>query len=69
MGTFVRLRQIRATHKELAERLAAVEKSMTSVSKLYSTFLRQLMEPPPESPKPPIGVLPPNAEKHKTCDR
>jgi len=59
MRTFVRLRQILATHKELAERLQAMEKKYDQKFKVVFDILRQLMEPPPEPSKPPIGFMPP----------
>lgn len=59
MRTFVRLRQLLATHKDLAERLAAMEKKYDQRFKVVFDILRQLMEPPPEPPKPPIGFMPP----------
>ena len=63
MRTFVRLRQILATRKELAERLAAMENKYDRRFKIVFDILKQLMEPPPEPPKPPMGFLPPS--KHK----
>ena len=43
--TFVRLRQILATHKELAERLTAMEKKYDQRFKVVFDILKQLMEP------------------------
>ncbi len=60
MRTFVRLRQILATHKELAERLAAMEKKYDQRFKVVFDILKQLMEPPPEPAKRPIGFVPPS---------
>jgi hypothetical protein len=57
MRTFVRLRQILATHKDLAERLTAMEKKYDRKFKVVFDILRQLMEPPPEPPKDPIGFI------------
>ena len=51
MRTFVRLRQILATHKQLA----TIEKKYDQQFKVVFDILKQLMEPPPESPKRPIG--------------
>lgn len=59
MRTFVRLRQILATHKELAERLAAMEKKYDQRFKVVFDILKQLTEPP-ENPKRPIGFIPPS---------
>jgi len=60
MRTFVRLRQILANHKELAERLAAMETKYDQRFKVVFDILKQLMEPPPEPPKRPIGFVPPS---------
>ena len=57
MRTFVRLRQILATHKELAERLTAMEKQYDQRFKVVFDILKQLMEAPPEPPKRPIGFV------------
>ena len=62
MGTFVRLRQILATHKVLAERLAAMEKKYDQRFKVVFDILRQLTEPP-ENPKRPIGFMAPGRKK------
>jgi ORF6N domain len=59
MRTFVRLRQILATHKELAERLEAMEKKYDRRFRAVFDILKQLMEPPPEPPKKPMGFIPP----------
>jgi hypothetical protein len=55
MRTFVRLRQILATHKELAERLTAMEKEYDQRFKVVFDALRRLMEPPQ---KRAIGFIP-----------
>src|SRR3984893_7657042 len=57
MRTFVRLRQILATHKELAEKLQAMEKKYDQRFKVVFDILKQLMEPPPEPPKHPMGFV------------
>lgn len=59
MRTFVRLRQILATHKELAERLLSLERKYDQRFKVVFDALRQLIQPPPDPPKRPIGFLPP----------
>ncbi len=59
MRTFVRLRQLLATHKDLAARLAAIEKKYDRQFKAVFDILRQLMEPLPDSPKGPMGFCPP----------
>jgi hypothetical protein len=58
MRTFVRLRQILATHQQLAERLLAMEKKYDGRFKVVFDALRHLMHPP-EPPRRPIGFLPP----------
>jgi len=61
MRTFVRLRQILATHKELAARLGALEKKYDQRFKVVFDILKQLMEPAPAPPKPPLGFMPPKS--------
>ena len=56
--TFARLRQILATHKELGERLAAMEKKYDQQFKIVFDILGQLMEPP-EPAKHPTGFVGP----------
>ena len=57
MRAFVRLRQILATHKELAERLSAMEKKNDWQFKVVFDILKQLMEPPRDAPKRRIGFV------------
>jgi hypothetical protein len=57
MRTFVRLRRLLATRKELAERLAAMEKKFDERFKVVFDVLKQLMERPPEPPRHPIGFM------------
>jgi len=57
MRTFVRLRRLLATHKQLAERLAAMEKKFDARFKVVFDILKQLMELPPAPPKRPIGFV------------
>jgi hypothetical protein len=55
---FVRLRELLATHKDLAAKLKKLERrldmSNEAVAELYA-MIRRLMEPPPEPPKRRIG--------------
>jgi len=51
MRAFVRLRQILATHKDLARKLDALEKKYDAQFKVVFEAIRQLMEPPPQKPK------------------
>ena len=62
MRTFVRLRQILATHKDLAERLAAMGRKYDQRFKVVFDILKQLMEAPPEPPKRPIGLVGPGTQ-------
>ncbi len=61
MRAFVKLRQILATHKELAERISELERRMNKkdneVMALFEA-IRKLMAPPPEKPKLPFGFHP-----------
>ena len=58
MRTFVRLRQILSTHKELAHKLkeleGKIEKHDTDIQAIFEA-IRQLMAPPPAKPKQRIG--------------
>ena len=57
MRAFVRLRQILATHKELAQRLSAVEQKYDQQFQVVFDILKKLMEPPPDAPKRRIGFM------------
>jgi hypothetical protein len=52
--TFVRLRALLATHKELARQIEEMEKKYDSQFRVVFDTLRRLLEPP-EKPKRPIG--------------
>ena len=54
MRTFLRLREILATHKDLARKLNEMEKKYHAQFKVVFDALRKLMGPP-EKPKRPIG--------------
>ena len=56
MRTFVKLRQILASNKELAKRLDDLEKKYDVQFKAVFDAIRELMKPP-ESKKRPIGFL------------
>ncbi len=63
MRTFVRLRQLLATHKELAEKLSKLERRVgTNSAQIRRIFkvIRQMMEQPaqPEPPRRQIGFHP-----------
>ena len=58
MRAFVRLRQILATHKDLARKIQSLErKDAEHDAKFRAVFeaIRELMKPPPAPPKPRIG--------------
>jgi len=63
---FVRLRQLLATHKELARRLAEHEKKLAShdqaISGLMNT-IRSLLAPPEPSGRRPIGFVTPKSDR------
>jgi hypothetical protein len=63
MRTFVKIRQILATRKKFAERLAAMEKKYDQHFNVVFEILEQLTEPPPDPPKRPIGFLPPKKKE------
>jgi hypothetical protein len=60
MRTFVRLQETVAAHKELADRLAELERRMgkkdNEIIALFNA-IRKLMEPLPEKPKRKIGFI------------
>jgi hypothetical protein len=55
MRTFVRLRQLLATHEDLARKLAALERKYDSQFKVVFEAIRQLMEPSPSPKRKQIG--------------
>ena len=55
MRAFVRLRQMLFSHAELAKKVDSLEKKYDIQFKVVFDALRQLMQPPPEKPKRPIG--------------
>ncbi|KAF0144887.1 MAG: hypothetical protein FD156_1458 [Nitrospirae bacterium] len=54
MRTFVKLRELMATHKDLARKLADMEKKYDSQFKVVFDAIRSLMAPP-EKPRKKIG--------------
>jgi len=52
---FVRLREMLATHKELARRLDELERKYDAQFKTVFDAIRQLMAPPPVLPRRRIG--------------
>lgn len=55
MRAFVRLRQILASHADLARRLDDLEKKYDAKFRAVFDAIRQLMAPPPAGPRRPIG--------------
>jgi len=55
MRTFVRLREILGTHKELAEKIMNMEKKYDKKFRIIFEVLDELLGPPPEPPKEPMG--------------
>jgi hypothetical protein len=54
---FVRLRQILASHADLACKLEALEKKYDAQFKIVFDAIRELMEPAGQKPKRKIGLL------------
>ena len=52
---FVRLREVLATHKDLARKLEELEKKYDAQFKIVFDAIRELMTPPPGAPKKQIG--------------
>ena len=59
MRAFVQLRQILASHADLARKLAGLEKKYDAQFKIVFDAIRQLMNPPHSASKNPIGFVPP----------
>jgi hypothetical protein len=55
MRAFVRLRRMLASNADLARKLDALEKKYDSKFRIVFDAIRQLMEPPPEKKRKPIG--------------
>ncbi len=55
MRVFVKLREMIASHKDLARKLDALEKKYDDNFKVVFEAIRALMTPPPEKPKKKIG--------------
>ena len=55
MRTFVRLREMLATHKDLARKLVVLERKYDAQFKIVFDAIRKLMAPPPGKKRPPIG--------------
>lgn len=58
MRAFVKLRELVLTHKDLAVKIEALERKYANHDekiKIIFETIKQLLEPPPASKKPPIG--------------
>jgi ORF6N domain len=55
MRAFVHLRELLGTHKDLARKLAELEKKYDAQFQVVFEAIRQLMAPPPEKPKGRFG--------------
>ncbi len=62
MRAFVRLREVLATHKDLAHRMADLEREQKAqgqqIGEVFKA-IQKLLEPPKDKPKRPIGFQPP----------
>ena len=56
--TFIRLRELLATHRELARKLEQMEKKYDSQFKAIFEVIEQLMESPEDLERKPIGFAP-----------
>lgn len=63
MRAFVSMREAMLSHKDLAERLTAMEQKYDAKFKIVFDALRELMSPPPISAKLPIGFIPPSEKR------
>jgi hypothetical protein len=57
MRAFVQLREMLASHKDLARKLAAMEKKYDAQFKVVFDAIRELMTPPEQPPKRRIGFV------------
>lgn len=57
MRAFVKLREILSTHKDLAKKLAELEKKYDQQFAVVFEAIRKLMEPPPVPKKRRIGFI------------
>ena len=69
MRAFVQLRRMLASHEEMARRLAALERKYDAQFKVVFNAIRQLMAPPPEAKRKPIGFATEHEESQKTPSR
>lgn len=70
MRAFVKLREVMATHKDLAFKIDALERKYDEHDEDIQVIfkaIRQLLEPPPLPPKDPIGFHPEEDENETTA--
>jgi hypothetical protein len=67
MRAFVRLRQLLASHADLARKLDALEKKYDAQFKVVFDAIRELMKPLPEKPKGRIGFRAPGRARMKVA--
>jgi hypothetical protein len=82
MRTFVRVRELAATHQDLAKRLVELEMKTESIELSHDTFSRHTraqlkqvfdaireLKTPPDPPKQPVGFAPPQdkSKEHKAA--
>ncbi len=65
MRAFVRLRRLLGTHKALARKIDELEGKYDAQFKVVFDAIRQLMEPPPEPKRKPIGYATEHEERKK----
>ena len=51
------LREMLATHKDLAEKVATMEKKYDAQFRVVFDAIRKLLDPPPQTPRRPIGFV------------
>ena len=65
MRAFAKLREILATHKELARKLEEMEKKYDTQFRVVFDAIRKLMGPPSLPPRRPIGFTPKDEDKKR----
>jgi hypothetical protein len=69
MRAWVQLRELMASHAELARKLDALEKKYDDQFKIVFDAIRELMEPPPEEPKGRFGFRAPGGGRLRIFPR
>jgi hypothetical protein len=63
MRVFVRLRELAGTHRDLAQKIAAMEKKYDAQFRIVFEAIRKLLDPPPAPAKRRIGFAAQDEEK------